>query len=451
MEIMKKISKINLFIISTLLFIIVTVNFAFASRYTWVLDQKVGKWMAIEGENVKIENSIIYDDIDNDGIAYYYYIDENGYLLTDTICPDYYIVDKEGRRLDKYGKLQTKEIAIKDLSGGAATSLDKRIEEIHKQIEADRDGYVPENKSAKSEGVINTQVEDAFGPQLFIQANPNVGGGSQVMLGKGVVLKEKEQIFDDTIDNKCVSHIKESANFSKSVNGTTFNKSKWKGCMALKGTGAFVDIENPKNNFNRVTGRIATHYFTYSDRTTICTLYIYDDNNEEIYATSDFNYNSGAKFSVIFPRKSKTIRFELLVDGQYTTRVAYIRDLKFSFNRQAYMEEKEEDEENAIIESMAKEALNFQEGEIEEVDDSDLEAEDPDDEYIDDDEYQDPENDYIDPENVKASDDDLRSGPGFDKKLKKEAEKKKVYGPGFDPSQYADLDKDDEATASNAK
>lgn len=451
MDMYKFIKKLNIIVFLSLIFTIMLTTISHAARYQWILDPTVGKWKAIEGENVWVKDSIIYDDVDNDGIAYYYYIDEKGYMLTDTICPDYYIVDKEGRRLDKYGNVLTKEVSIKNGEAGFIKS--KVIDELQLQVEAERDGDPNARREVKSEGTINTQVEDTFGPQLFVQAD-TYNGQSKTMLGKGVVLKEKEEaLFDAEMDSKCSAYFKEGSSYSKSVNGTTFNKSKWKGVMALKGTGAYVDIENPKNNFNKITGRIATHYFTYSDRTTICTLLITDDNNEEIFSTSDFNYNGGCKFSVVFPRKAKYIRLELLVEGQYTTRVAYLRDLKFSFNKQAYLEEKEQDEEDAIIDSMVKSALNFQEGEIEEVDDSDLEEDDEEEEADDgsDDEYQDPDNDYVDPENIKMGEGDEKSGPSFDKKLKKEAAKKAVYGPGFDSSQYNDTDDDDEATKSNTK
>ena len=108
---------------------------------------------------------------------------------------------------------------------------------------------------------------------------------------------------------------------------------------------ATITFENQNNNFNKLKGRIATHNFSYSDRTTICTLFIYnDDDGEELYTTSDFNYNSGISFECSFPKKTKSIRFELEVSGQYTSRVCYLRNCEFGFDREAYEEEMYEDD-----------------------------------------------------------------------------------------------------------
>jgi hypothetical protein len=118
--------------------------------------------------------------------------------------------------------------------------------------------------------------------------------------------------------------------------------------MALKGTGATITFENPSNNFNKLKGRIATHNFSYSDRTTICTLYIFsDDDGEELLATSEFNYNSGTSFECNFPKKTKAIRFELEVTGQYTSRVCYLRNCEYGFDREAYEEELYDDDVEA--------------------------------------------------------------------------------------------------------
>ena len=143
-------------------------------------------------------------------------------------------------------------------------------------------------------------------------------------------------------------HIKTGDKYSKKVNGTTFTKQKWKDVMALKGTGATITFDNPSNNFNKLKGRIATHNFTYSDRTTQCTLYIFnDDDGEELLSTSEFNYNSGTSFECNFPKKTKAIRFELEVIGQYTSRVCYLRNCEFGFDREAFEEELYDDEVDA--------------------------------------------------------------------------------------------------------
>lgn len=56
-------------------------------------------------------------DEDNDGIGYKYYFDKEGFLLIDTITPDYKIVDEKGRELD-YNlhpiKYEMKDIIVKE-------------------------------------------------------------------------------------------------------------------------------------------------------------------------------------------------------------------------------------------------------------------------------------------------------------------------------------------------
>ena len=187
------------------------------------------------------------------------------------------------------------------------------------------------------------------------------GEKPQVIIGQNVVFHAEDEYYDPDIDRKVVNHITGGSEYTKKTNGTIFNKSKWTGVIALKGDGANFVAKNEKNNFNRVKGKIATHYFTYSDRTTICTFSIWDvDNEENLYSTSAFNYNGGINFDVTFYKTTvNNLRFELNVEGQYPKRVVYIKDLVFSFDKQAYKEELEELEEEAIIESMYLDSANI--------------------------------------------------------------------------------------------
>ncbi|MCQ2609463.1 MAG: hypothetical protein MJ151_01530 [Lachnospiraceae bacterium] len=454
-------SKKSIFLLfNIVIFGLLIKGMTFASLYSWVGDPKTGKWTVYNFDE-QIKNKLIYDDIDNDGIAYYYYVDGDGYVLIDTICPDYHIVDASGRRLDKYGEPETKEITMKDLNNDGSTSTDGIIPELYEQYLQDMDSNQTVNNGAVSVGALR-QMEDVsgFGPNLFLGETVS-SDKVQSIIGKGVVFKEKEKpAYDVTIDPEMKNYIKSGNAYSKSVNGTTFSKSKWKAVMALKGSGAYIDFENPKNNFNKITGRVATHYFTYSDRETRCTLHVYDESNEEIYSTTDFNYNSGKKFSFAFPKKCKVVRFELTVDGQYSTRVVYLRDMKYGFDREAWEEEKEQDIEDAIIESMIAEAANEQyydeeeeakrealidaETDIDEdgytkqeramlasMSNADNDKDDTEEDDTEVDEVDEVDDSDVDPENLKAREEDQKAGPSFDEELQEAAKRKANYGPGF--------------------
>ena len=238
-------------------------------------------------------------------------------------------------------------------------------------------------------------------------------------------------------------YIKSGDKYSKKVNGTIFNKSKWKEVMALKGSGATIVFENPSRNFNKIKGRIATHYFSYSDRTTQCTFSIYnEDDGEELYSTSDFNYNGGVSFECVFPKKASAVRFELEVTGQYTSRVCYLRNCEFGFDKEAYEEELYEDEVEAEYRRRygTDSEATYVEGEEDEnwaLGEIPLEGEDPgaryrrlhgerDDFYWANFQY-DEEDDTI-TEAMKASISEAR------KRLEEEAEKRNlISGPAFDP------------------
>ena len=332
----------------------------------------------------------IIDD-DGDGVGYYYNFDEIGRVLIDTITDDYRIVDSMGRRTLLDGSpepVDMNSIEVKNMSEDERAALDF--------YNAAQKGGTGNISGFTSQGSISSLLDSALMPTV----EGSTSNDGNVIIGKNVVIKETEAVYDPTLDRHCVEYIKGGNSYSKKVNGTTFTKVKWKGVIALKGTGASIEIENPKNNFNRIRGKIATHYFTYTDRTTICTLTVFDEAGTEYFSTTGFNYNAGVNIDFTFPKRVKKLKFELTVDGQYPSRVAYIKDLSFYFNKAAYEEEMEENEwesvrrENGYNEIVEEEIV-----------------------YEDEEEYDSEESEDEDREETTKSSDDSSQGPSFDKTL----------------------------------
>ncbi len=405
-------------------------------------------WYSLDGSIAKDGWKLIDDD--NDGIGYYYYFDENGFIITDDIAPDYSIIGVDGRKIDYDGNPiseEIKELALEDLGDTSVFSA-----EIMEQVKAEQDANLQVNKGLSSSGAVlfAKDPNESNGPtpadNIVIEANPD--GTARTYIGPNVVLTDKSKsrgtAIDPTISKNMQDHIKTGDKYSKKVNGTTYNKQKWKDVMALKGTGATITFENPNNNFNKLKGRIATHNFSYSDRTTQCTLLIYnDDDGEELYSTSAFNYNAGTSFECTFPKKAKSIRFELEVSGQYTSRVCYLRNCEFGFDREAYDEELYEDDiEREYIRRVGTASeIDYDEAEDEALyarGEIPLEGEDPGARYnrinniVTDDEYWaryqfDEEDDGITAE-MKASISEAR------RKVEEAASKRdEISGPNFDP------------------
>ena len=385
--------KINLFV-SIILLIFCMNNIRTYAAY-WYPVEQINGFIWLNDDFTYPKGTWCLIDDDNDGYGYYYYFDEIGKLLVDTITPDYRIVDSVGRRT---------------LLNGDAERIDMNEAFYNEDDELMMKFYNDAQKSVSNFGIVSSGtigIADVDGilPNLGAE-NKYLEGTTNKILGKNVVLKEKDNkdVYDSSIDHNCVKYITAGSNYSKKVNGTTFSKIKWKGVIALKGTESYFDVENPKNNFNRVRGKIATHYFTYSDRTTMCRLIVSNENGDELYSTNSFNYNNGTNMDFTFPKKTKKLRFELVVDGEYTSRVAYIKDLNFLFNRKAYNEEHEEDLEEAQYQEYRRSM-----GLID--DETEAETEEYDDEL---------EEDINDEENSNDIDsaDNTASGPAFDTKLK---------------------------------
>lgn len=347
-------------------------------------------------------------DEDNDDIGYNYYFDNDGFLLIDTITPDYKIVDIKGREVDinqKPIKYKMKDILVKE------------------------------------EGIVLDENDSYITPTR----EP-----SKVIIGEGVVLKKQEKIFDSTINRDVVDYVSSSNRFIKETKGTIYNEIKWKKCSSLKGNGGYVVFNNPNNNFNKITGYIGTEYYTYEDNTT-CILKVYDADLydkydtehhlydiEEIYTNDSFNNTDAIKFSFTFDRSISRLRFEIETAGDYLNRTCYFKDLKYGFSKTAFSEElirkKEEEEEieelkrlGIYIEYMWSFDAIDEDGNIIEEDDEESENENNDD-YIGGKSYT--EDDFdIDYESKSYEDivRDRNTGPAFDESL----QNVKEVGPGI--------------------
>ena len=340
------VKKIRLLLVTVLL---ISINISFVSFAIW--GEKDGKkfWFGVDGSLAKDGWKLIDDD--GDGIGYYYYFDKDGFILVDDITPDYKIVGVDGRRIKNDGNVDSEE--IQKIIMGEEVEEGVLSPEIMAQVKSEQ-----ESVEAQLGHYSSGQYIFAKDPSVFEGPTPaddiiidvNLDGTAKTLLGKNVVLKEKKKdtLYDAAISKNMQDYVKSGDKYSKKVNGTTFTKQKWKDVMALKGTGASIVFENPNNNFNKLKGRIATHNFSYSDRTTVCTLFIFDDKtNEEILSVNGFDYNSGTSFECTFPRKTERIRFELEVSGQYTSRVCYLRNCEYAFDKESYEEERYEDDVDA--------------------------------------------------------------------------------------------------------
>ena len=444
--------KLHIFV---LLMLVIASIFSIHTYAIW--GEKDGKkfWLGIDGQLAKNGWKLIDDD--NDGTGYYYYFDEEGFVITDDITPDYKIAGADGRRVGYDGNVDSEEITQILLGDVGDTSV--LSAEIMQQIKEEQDEEMQVQKGVVSSGQVLIAKDPTLmdGPtpadNIVIEVNPD--GTARTLLGPNVVLREKKRkdsYMDPAISKNMADHILSGDKYSKKVNGTTFTKQKWKDVMALKGTGATITFSNENNNFNKLKGRIATHNFTYTDRTTQCTLYIFnDDDGEELLTISDFNYNSGSSFECTFPKKANSIRFELEVSGQYTSRICYLRNCEFGFDKEAYEDEQYEDEveqeyrRRVGTESDAEYYDEEAEDEMYEYGERSVEGEDPGARYIRinnivmDDEYwasyqYEEGDDGVTAEmkasisearrrlDAKAEKDDAVSGPNFDPELLKQTE-----------------------------
>ena len=278
------------------------------------------KWLYSDFDITKFpKNKWEIIDEDNDGIGHNYYFDKDGYLLIDTITPDYKIVDGKGKEVDY------------------------NLRPIQYEI----------NKNIVEEEIASNDISILY--------NLPTREPSKVLLGEGVVLKKKEKIFDNTINKDVINYTSNSNRFIKETKGTIYNEFRWKKCSSLKGNGGYVVFNNPQNNFNKITGYIASQYNTFDNDNTICTFKVYDadlydkydtehhlDDLDEIYKNDSFNNTDAIKFSFTFDRSIKRLRFLIESDGNYKNKTCYFKDLKYGFSKTAFADElkrKREDEE----------------------------------------------------------------------------------------------------------
>ena len=291
--------------------------------YKWIKD--------LNDEDSYVKNSFVLIPVATDSdIAYKYYFDSNGYLITDNISKDYTVVDKLGREIDEELKPVEYYIGDKKFS----------IEHIEKPYDSKENVYYANRNRS-------------------INSTP-----SQIIITEGVVFRNKlEKIFNTLIDRDTTKYIVGGSGYQTNVKGNTFKNGQWKQVLKLGSNGSYIVFENYINNFNKITGKIAMESTVSSDRETNCRLVVYDKEEydkgnleEYLYFNSEFNYTEQKEVLFTFDRSIKNIVFVLYVDGKYKNRSVYLKDLRFGFSKSAYIEElirkREEQEEIDYLKSL---------------------------------------------------------------------------------------------------
>lgn len=232
-----------------------------------------------------------YIDGNNDGIAECYYFDENGILLTDTICPDYSIVNKDGNKLDRDGNVITKQV------------------EIRSTYQREQSAF----QGAKSEGSIRSD-------KIGVTEKPEVVADKGTLVMKGVELKEDDV---DSASRKLEDNIVGGDKYSKSVTAKVTGNIKWKDAMALNGEGAYIIFKNP--GFRILRGKVSHEYKSTTDDTHCCINLIIDD--LEFTTIEEFDFKKEETFSFELPEDSMKIKLELTITGDHTDRKVYLKDL----------------------------------------------------------------------------------------------------------------------------
>ena len=361
----------------------------------------IHKWLTnINDEDSYVKNSFVLVPIaTGSDIAYKYYFDKNGYLITDNLSKDYTVLDNLGREIDVELKPVEYYIGSKDYS----------IEHIEKVVDSKEDVYYGNRNRS-------------------INSTP-----SQIIITEGVVFRNKlEKIFNTLIDRDMTKYIVGGSGYQTNVKGNTFKNGQWKQALKLRSNGSYIIFENHVNNFNKITGRIAMESTASSDRSTNCRLIVYDKEeydkgnfDEYLYYNDEFNYTEQKTISFTFDRSIKNIVFVLYVDGKYNNRAVYFKDLRFGFSKSVYREELiRKAEDKAEIDYLKSLGLYVE-------DDSYFDIIDEDGEIIDeiDDEVESLE-DLFDSNKYYDELMDRKSGPAFDEELKKLSERR--VGPYYD-------------------
>ena len=359
------------------------------------------KWLTdINDENSYIKNSfVLLPKATGSDIAYKYYFDSSGYLITDNISKDYTVLDKLGREIDTELKPVEYYIGNKDYS----------IEHVEKPYDSKDDVYYGNMDRS------------------------NNSTPSQIIITEGVVFRNKlEKIFKTLIDRDMTKYIVGGSGYQTNVKGNTFKNGQWKQALMLRSNGSYITFENHINNFNKVTGKIAMESTSSSNRETSCRLVVYDkveydkgNLDEYLYYNDEFNYTEQKAISFTFDRSIKNIVFVLYVDGKYKNRSVYFKDLRFGFSKSAYREELiRKAEDKAEIDYLKSLGLYVEDDSYFDIIDEDGEIFDEIDEELEDIE------DFFDSNKYYNELMDRKSGPSFDKELKKLSERR--VGPYYD-------------------
>lgn len=361
----------------------------------------IHKWLTnINDEDSYVKNSFVLVSIaTGSDIAYKYYFDKNGYLITDNLSRDYTVLDNLGREIDAELKPVEYYIGSKDYS----------IEHIEKVVDSKEDVYYGNRNRS-------------------INSTP-----SQIIITEGVVFRNKlEKIFNTLIDRDMTKYIAGGSGYQSNTKGKIYTKTLWKNALKIRGNGSYIVFENHVNNFNKITGKIATEYTNGSNNGTSCRLIVYDkveydkgNLDEYLYYNDEFNYTEQKTISFTFDRSIKNIVFVLYVDGKYKNRSVYFKDLRFGFSKSAYRGELiRKAEDKAEIDYLKSLGLYVE-------DDSYFDIIDEDGEIIDeiDEELEDIE-DFFDSNKYYDELMDRKSGPAFDEELKKLSERR--VGPYYD-------------------
>ena len=334
--------------------------------------------------------------------GYNYYFDDTGKLIYDTVAPDYRIVDKYGREVDD--------------------DLEPVIFKIESIATVSNTNIVIVNKGLTSQKTIITE---------------------------GVTLKNNDDIYDNKMNRNVIDYIHSSLRFKKTTNGTIHNGSKWKSVSSLRNDGGYVVFNNPKNNFNKIIGEIATQQIKDEENTNL-TFLVYDADLyelykgyeymlEPLYETKAFNGNEPLDFYFTFFRTVKRLRFQIESYDNERPITCYFKDLRFGFNKQKFMEELEDAKENEEYIKYLKE-LGIYKSDEEIVNELKLLEEDSQSDYLEYEDFNDIDMyDNVDLSNYERNIDkeqraiDKRTGPAFDEYLRNLKNFWEIeYGPGYE-------------------
>ncbi|MDO5563951.1 MAG: hypothetical protein Q4F88_01810 [Eubacteriales bacterium] len=241
-------------------------------------------------------------DGNKDGTGEYYYFDEEGYIITDTICPDYLIVNKDGQRLNGLGLVVKEKMPSNYNYGHEENTNTNNSSNIF--------------QGQSSMGVI--RQDDALiagGPEANALQNQTVVMG-------GVTLKYDET---ESASRVMADNIVGGENYDKSVTARVTGKVTWTDVMCLKGDGAYIVFKNP--GFGKIKGKISHEYKASTDTTHCAINLILDD--VHFSSIENFDFQRSEEFEFELPEDCKKVRLELSITGDYTARKVYLRDFVY--------------------------------------------------------------------------------------------------------------------------